>query len=132
MVGPRLAKDEEYLKAVKDHILGMIVTTRVQFLVPDCLKRWCDPFLMGNGISLIGLCSARYIGGLISRLATLGTRWDMHASRRVLLRHFAARSAEYREEMVHINSVDDQQTSPGMVQEPVSMPCLLHIYQLCS
>lgn len=39
MVGPRLSQDEEYLKAVKDHILGMIVTTRVQFLVPDCLKR---------------------------------------------------------------------------------------------
>lgn len=39
MVGSRLAQDEEYLKAVKDHILGMIVTTRVQFLVPDCLKR---------------------------------------------------------------------------------------------
>lgn len=40
MVGPRLASDEEYLKAVKDHILGMIVTTRVQFMVPDCLKRY--------------------------------------------------------------------------------------------
>lgn len=40
MVGSRLASDEEYLKAVKDHILGMIVTTRVQFMVPDCLKRY--------------------------------------------------------------------------------------------
>lgn len=48
MVGPRLAQDEEYLRAVKDHILGMIVTTRVQFLVPDCLKRWRGPFLMRN------------------------------------------------------------------------------------
>lgn len=38
LVGSRLSRDEEYLKAVKDHILGMIVTTRVQFLVPDCLK----------------------------------------------------------------------------------------------
>lgn len=38
MVGERLAQDEEYLKAVKDHILGMIMTTRVQFLIPDCLK----------------------------------------------------------------------------------------------
>ena len=39
MVGSRLAQNEEYLKAVKDHILGMIVTTRVQFLLPDCLKQ---------------------------------------------------------------------------------------------
>lgn len=39
MVGERLAHNEEYLKAVKEHILGMIMTTRVQFLVPDCLKR---------------------------------------------------------------------------------------------
>lgn len=39
IVGPRLAQNDEYLKAVKDHILGMIMTTRVQFLVPDCLKR---------------------------------------------------------------------------------------------
>ena len=38
IVGPRLAQNEEYLKAVKDHILGMIMTTRVQFLVPDWLK----------------------------------------------------------------------------------------------
>lgn len=39
MVGSRLSQDEEYIQAVKDHILGMIVTTRVQFLVPDGLKR---------------------------------------------------------------------------------------------
>lgn len=39
LVGSRLSQDEEYLKAAKDHILGMIVTARVQFLVPDCLKR---------------------------------------------------------------------------------------------
>lgn len=39
MVGERLANNEEYLKAVKEHILGMIMTTRVQFLVPDWLKR---------------------------------------------------------------------------------------------
>jgi hypothetical protein len=39
MVGKRLANNEEYLKAVKEHILGMIMTTRVQFLVPDRLKR---------------------------------------------------------------------------------------------
>jgi hypothetical protein len=38
LVGSRLSRNEEYLQAVKDHILGMIVTTRVQFLVPDCLK----------------------------------------------------------------------------------------------
>lgn len=39
MVGSQLSQNEEYPQAVKDHILGMIVTTRVQFLVPDCLKR---------------------------------------------------------------------------------------------
>jgi hypothetical protein len=39
MVGSRLSQNEEYIQAVKDHILGMIVTTRVQFLVPDCLKK---------------------------------------------------------------------------------------------
>jgi hypothetical protein len=39
MVGSRLSQDEEYLNAVKEHILGMIVTTRVQFMVPDWLKR---------------------------------------------------------------------------------------------
>lgn len=39
MVGERLAHSEEYLEAAKEHILGMIMTTRVQFLVPDCLKR---------------------------------------------------------------------------------------------
>lgn len=39
MVGERLANNEEYLQAVKEHILGMIMTTRVQFLIPDCLKK---------------------------------------------------------------------------------------------
>jgi hypothetical protein len=39
IVGSRLSQNEEYLEAVKNHILGMIVTTRVQFLVPDWLKR---------------------------------------------------------------------------------------------
>lgn len=39
MVGSRLSQNEEYIQAVKDHIPGMIVTTRVQFLVPDGLKR---------------------------------------------------------------------------------------------
>ncbi|CAG7985038.1 unnamed protein product [Penicillium nalgiovense] len=80
LVGSRLSRNEEYLKAVKDHILGMIVTTRVQFLVPDCLKP--------------------YIGGLIGRLATLGTTWDMHASRKIMLKHFGARAAEYHAEIL--------------------------------
>ncbi|OQE07414.1 hypothetical protein PENVUL_c013G00897 [Penicillium vulpinum] len=79
LVGSRLSRNEEYLKAVKDHILGMIVTTRVQFLVPDCLKP--------------------YIGGLISRLATFRTSWDMHASRKIMLKHFDARAAEYHAEI---------------------------------
>ncbi|KAJ5500146.1 Cytochrome P450, partial [Penicillium expansum] len=83
LVGSRLSQNEEYLKAVKDHILGMIVTTRVQFLVPDFLKP--------------------YIGGLIGRLATLGTSWDMHASRKIMLKHFDARAAEYHAEIFRGN-----------------------------
>jgi hypothetical protein len=39
LVGAGLAQNEEYLNAVKEHILGMIITTRVQFLIPECLKR---------------------------------------------------------------------------------------------
>ncbi|CAG8336124.1 unnamed protein product [Penicillium salamii] len=79
LVGERLAQDEEYLDAVKEHILGMITTARAQFLVPDCLKR--------------------YIGGLLSRLISLGTKWNMSTSRRTLLKHFNARAAEYRAEI---------------------------------
>ncbi|CAG8054435.1 unnamed protein product [Penicillium salamii] len=79
LVGERLAQDEEYLDAVKEHILGMITTARAQFLVPDCLKR--------------------YIGGLLSRLIGLGTKWNMATSRRTLLKHFDARAAEYRAEI---------------------------------
>ncbi|KAJ5773489.1 Cytochrome P450 [Penicillium paradoxum] len=83
LVGSRLSQDEEYLKAAKDHILGMIVTARLQFLVPECLKG--------------------YIGGLVSRLATLGTNWDMNASRKILLKHFDARAAEYHAEIFSEN-----------------------------
>jgi hypothetical protein len=32
MVGSRLSQNEEYIQAVKDHILRMIMTIRVQFL----------------------------------------------------------------------------------------------------
>ena len=44
MVGRQLAHNEEYLKAIKDHILGMIMTTRVQFMVPECLKKYVRAF----------------------------------------------------------------------------------------
>lgn len=101
MVGPRLANNEEYLKAVKDHILGMIVTTRVQFMVPDCLKR--------------------YIGGFISRLATLGTQWDMNGSREILLKHFDARAAEYDDEMLGGQGISEHQTNPGHAEKPVGI-----------
>ncbi|KAJ5095707.1 Cytochrome P450 [Penicillium alfredii] len=101
MVGSQLSQNEEYLKAVKDHILGMIMTTRVQFLVPDCLKR------------------ARYIGGFISHLATLGTRWDMHASRKILLKHFNARAAEYRDEMA--SEELNHQPRPEDMHKPVEI-----------
>ncbi|CAI7570738.1 unnamed protein product [Penicillium manginii] len=100
MVGKRLANNEEYLKAVKEHILGMIMTTRVQFLVPDRLKR--------------------YLGGIISRLATIGTRWDMHASRKILLKHFDARAAEYRDEMACPGGINDK-GDPKSTDKPVEI-----------
>ncbi|KAJ5574298.1 Cytochrome P450 [Penicillium hispanicum] len=99
MVGARLAQNDDYLKAVKDHILGMILTTRVQFLVPDCLKR--------------------YIGGFISRLATWGTCWDMHASRKILLKHFDARAAEYNEEMARGKGMNGNH--PGPTEQPIEI-----------
>ncbi|KAJ5735491.1 Cytochrome P450, partial [Penicillium malachiteum] len=101
MVGERLAQDEEYLKAVKDHILGMIMTTRVQFLIPDCLK-W-------------------YVGGFISRLATIGTSWNMHASRKILLKHFDARAAEYSTAMSTISYVDHKQGNFEPSENPVEI-----------
>ncbi|KAJ5389974.1 Cytochrome P450 [Penicillium cataractarum] len=101
MVGSRLSQNEEYIQAVKDHILGMIVTTRVQFLVPDGLKR--------------------YFGGFIGRLATLGTRWDMHASRKTLLKHFDARAAEYQNEMASGDLAEDRKTNPEQKENPVEI-----------
>jgi hypothetical protein len=41
----------------------------------------------------------RYIGGFISRLVSLGTKWDMLASRKILLKHFNARAGEYHAEI---------------------------------
>ncbi|KAJ5340933.1 Cytochrome P450 [Penicillium brevicompactum] len=79
LVGARLAQNEEYLNAVKEHILGMIVTARAQFLIPDYLKR--------------------YLGGFISHCVSLGTKWNMLASRKVLMKHFDARAAEYLAEI---------------------------------
>lgn len=63
---------------------------------------------------------SRYIGGFISRLATLGTRWDMHASRKILLRHFDARATEYRHEISSGKLTEDQQADHDTAQEPVS------------
>ncbi|KAJ5523246.1 Cytochrome P450 [Penicillium frequentans] len=100
LVGERLARDEEYLGAVKEHILGMIVTTRVQFLVPDVLKR--------------------YIGGFISRLATMCTRWNMHSSRKILLKHFDARAAEYEVDLSR-DLVDEKQTNRESSEKPVEI-----------
>ncbi|KAJ5184992.1 Cytochrome P450 [Penicillium cf. griseofulvum] len=99
IIGSRLSRNEEYLKAVKDHILGMIVTTRVQFLVPDCLKP--------------------YIGGLIGRLAIIGTSWDMHASRKILLKHFNARAAEYHAEI--FNDSGPSETNLDESDNPVEI-----------
>ena len=55
----------------------------------------------------------KYIGGFISWLVTLGTRWDMHASRKILLKHFDVRAAEYRTEVNAGSLVEDHQTTPG-------------------
>ncbi|KAJ5805578.1 Cytochrome P450 [Penicillium pulvis] len=100
LVGERLARDEEYLGAVKEHILGMIVTTRVQFLVPDVLKR----------------C----IGGFISRLVTMCTRWNMHSSRKILLKHFDARAAEYEVDMSR-DLGNGKQTNHESSEKPVEI-----------
>lgn len=69
----------------------------------------------------------RYIGDFISRLATLGNRWDMHASRKILLRHFDVRAAEYRTEMDAGSLVEDHQTTPGQMVKPVITSSLLLI-----
>ncbi|KAJ5944499.1 Cytochrome P450 [Penicillium verrucosum] len=45
------------------------------------------------------IVTARLYWGFIGRLATLGTGWDMHASRKIMLRHFDARAAEYHAEI---------------------------------
>ncbi|KAJ5468154.1 Cytochrome P450 [Penicillium sp. IBT 31633x] len=111
IVGARLSQNEEYLKAVKDHILGMIVTTRVEFLVPDCLKR--------------------YIGGLISRLATLGTNWDMHASRKILLKHFDARAAEYHTEMLSGNDTASPTSETKVDETDKPVEIFRWLYESC-
>ncbi|KAJ6171841.1 Cytochrome P450, partial [Penicillium chermesinum] len=110
LVGPRLAQDEEYLKAAKDHILGMIVTARVQFLVPNFLKR--------------------YIGGIISRLTSWSMRWNMHSSRKVLLKHFDARGAEYDKDIASGGSVEDKQSNPTSAAEPVEF--FRWLYESCT
>lgn len=117
MVGARLSQDEEYLKAVKDHILGMIVTTRVQFLIPDCLKRYTRPRYSSIVTTRLWIIVNRYIGGFVSRLTSLGTRWNMHASRKILLKHFDARAAEYRNEMDGGNNMG--QANPEQAGQPV-------------
>jgi hypothetical protein len=61
----------------------------------------------------------RYLGGFIGRLATLGTRWHMHTSRKFLLKHFDARAAEYRNEMDGGQLVDNPRAEPGQVEKPV-------------
>lgn len=60
-----------------------------------------------------------YIGGFISRLATLGTRWDMHFSRKILIKHFAARAAEYDEEITNGIGMAEKQDSFTKADEPV-------------
>lgn len=65
-----------------------------------------------------------YIGGFVSRLISLGTRWNMHASRKILLKHFDARAAEYRNEM---NGGDNMSlVNPEQADKPVR-PFFPHI-----
>ncbi|KAJ5130342.1 Cytochrome P450 [Penicillium bovifimosum] len=108
MVGSRLSQDDEYLEAIKNHILGMIVTTRVQFLLPDWLKQ--------------------YIGGITGRLATLGTGWDMHASRKILLKHFNARAEEYHAE---IFSKDDPARESKLEETEAPEEIFRWLYEGC-
>lgn len=43
------------------------------------------------------------MGGLITRCVSFGTKWNMLASRKVLMKHFDARAAEYLAEIAKGN-----------------------------
>lgn len=49
----------------------------------------------------------------------MGTRWDMHASRRILLKHFNARATEYRDEIVRSDDMKEEDKSK-QTDNPVS------------
>ena len=63
----------------------------------------------------------RYLGGFINRLATWGTCWDMHASRKILLKHFDERAAEYKQDMVSGDIVGNNQTDLDPTDKPVCL-----------
>lgn len=44
----------------------------------------------------------------------------MHASRRILLKHFNARAAEYHDEMVSDDALNDQHSNSDDTNKPVS------------
>lgn len=50
----------------------------------------------------------------------MGTRWDMHASRRILLKHFNARATEYRDEIVRSDDMKEEDKSK-QTDNPVSI-----------
>lgn len=54
----------------------------------------------------------------------MGTPWDMPASRKILLKHFDARAAEYRDEMVHAGAMNDK-SNLEPADKPVSISFLL-------
>lgn len=54
----------------------------------------------------------------------------MHASRKILLKHFDVRAAEYHKEMDAGSLVEDHQTTPEQVEKPVITSFLLLILLL--
>lgn len=50
----------------------------------------------------------------------MGTRWDMHASRKVLLKHFNARATEYRDDIVLSENMKEEGKSK-QTDNPVSI-----------
>jgi hypothetical protein len=39
MVGSRLSSNEDFFRATEGHILGLLITSRVLYYIPDIIKR---------------------------------------------------------------------------------------------
>ncbi|KAJ5921356.1 Cytochrome P450 [Penicillium verhagenii] len=75
-----------------------------------------------GSFALVGERLARdegYFGGFISRLATMCTHWNMHSSRKILLRHFDARAAEYKADMSR-DVLNGEKTNNENSEQPIT------------